>query len=207
MTAAIFGLLGVIVGGVLSGLISWRIERSRERREARAAARLVGVELGRARGGFVSYAILRGAKVPYERAFPQLVSVLGDDAWRQHSGVLARTLDPPAWRTVANAFGHITFLLSPGPVDFKKTRLHSIAPRGGARGLRDQMDSAIVALATFSGDPLPWLLTQEGKTEIGGLAAKIKEALAPDLAPEPPEEYEQQPHPTPAERPPSKASE
>ena len=45
LTAAIFGLLGVIVGGVLNaGAALWQ-ERRRERREARPTARLVMTEL------------------------------------------------------------------------------------------------------------------------------------------------------------------
>lgn len=41
MTAAIFGLLGVIVGGILNGVVSWQVQRVQTRSSARAIARLV----------------------------------------------------------------------------------------------------------------------------------------------------------------------
>jgi hypothetical protein len=41
VTAAIFGLLGVVVGGVLSGLITWLLQRGQTRSSARTIARLV----------------------------------------------------------------------------------------------------------------------------------------------------------------------
>jgi len=45
MTAAIFGLLGVLVGGILSGFVSWRLERAREAAAARGVKRLLSNEL------------------------------------------------------------------------------------------------------------------------------------------------------------------
>jgi hypothetical protein len=40
VTAAIFGLVGVVVGGVLSGVVNWLLERKRVTSAARAIARL-----------------------------------------------------------------------------------------------------------------------------------------------------------------------
>ena len=114
MTAAIFGLLGVIVGGVLNGVVTWRIERFRKRQEARAAARLANVELGDARSGFDAYAFRPGPET-----MVRLVSLLADDAWRDHRGVLARVLDPPEWLAVSAAYQQIKFFRSPGD-DFEK---------------------------------------------------------------------------------------
>jgi hypothetical protein len=45
MTAAIFGLVGVVVGAVVTGAVSWLLERRREAAEARAAARLLKSEV------------------------------------------------------------------------------------------------------------------------------------------------------------------
>jgi hypothetical protein len=46
MTAAIFGLLGVIVGGVLNGLVTLLLDGHRRKQELRTAARLVIFEFG-----------------------------------------------------------------------------------------------------------------------------------------------------------------
>jgi hypothetical protein len=45
MTEAIFGLVGVLVGGLLNGAGLWLVERHRSRRAARTAARLLLPEL------------------------------------------------------------------------------------------------------------------------------------------------------------------
>lgn len=41
MTAAVFGLIGVIVGVVLNALVAYTLEKQREKRAVRAAARLL----------------------------------------------------------------------------------------------------------------------------------------------------------------------
>jgi hypothetical protein len=45
MTAAIFGLLGVLVGALVTGFVNYVLERRRELVEARAAARLMRSEV------------------------------------------------------------------------------------------------------------------------------------------------------------------
>lgn len=45
MEAAIFGLLGIVVGAVLNGLQNYSLVRRKERREVRTAARLLLIEL------------------------------------------------------------------------------------------------------------------------------------------------------------------
>jgi hypothetical protein len=47
MTAAIFGLVGVVVGALLQGVISWGMERRREGWAVRKAGRLFSAELQR----------------------------------------------------------------------------------------------------------------------------------------------------------------
>ena len=49
MSAAIFGLLGVIVGAFLNSLLGWQLERRRDRIALKAAARLLDSELKAAR--------------------------------------------------------------------------------------------------------------------------------------------------------------
>jgi hypothetical protein len=152
VTAAIFGLLGVIVGGVLSGLVTWRIERFRERQQARAAARLAHVEIGNARSGFDAYAFRPGPDT-----MAQLVSLLADDVWREQAGVLARVLDPPECLAVSAAYQQIKFFRSPGGDSEKKSLLGSASGDTselamGAMTYRNNMDAAMTALAQYSGD-------------------------------------------------------
>ena len=45
MTDAVFGLLGVLVGGAITGWTTYALERRRERAAARVAARLVREDL------------------------------------------------------------------------------------------------------------------------------------------------------------------
>jgi hypothetical protein len=150
VTAAIFGLLGVIVGGVLSGLVTWRIERLRERQEARAAARLAHVELGDARSGFDAYAFRPGPDT-----MVQLVSLLVDNVWHEQRGVLARVLDPAEWLAVSAAYAQIRWFGSPGD-EAEKTELLDGPEEGplamGAMAYRDNMDAAMTVLAQYSGD-------------------------------------------------------
>jgi hypothetical protein len=45
MTEAIFGLVGVAIGGLLNGGVTWLIERGRLQGDVKVAARLVASEL------------------------------------------------------------------------------------------------------------------------------------------------------------------
>jgi len=49
VTVAIFGLLGVLVGALVTGLVNWLLERSRQKGDAHAAARLLKTEVAAAR--------------------------------------------------------------------------------------------------------------------------------------------------------------
>jgi hypothetical protein len=152
MTAAIFGLLGVIVGGVLNGVVTWRIERFRERQDAKAAARLAHVELGNARSGFDAYAFRPGPDT-----MAQLQEFLTDDVWREHRPLLARVLDPPEWLAVSAAYQQVAFFRLPATRDLSEIKSLLDGPEGGrlamgAMGYRDNMNAAMSVLAEYSGD-------------------------------------------------------
>jgi hypothetical protein len=97
VTAAIFGLLGVIVGGMLNGLIAWRLERDRDRVTSRAAARLVMAELDDA-DSQADFGLGIGDLADWGRP------LLSDKAWRGNSAQLARTLDDETWRFVVASY-------------------------------------------------------------------------------------------------------
>ena len=85
MTAAIFGLLGVIVGAVINGAATALLQRRVERSDQRSAARLVRGELIR------FWALAREAAQRSPEDLPQL----RDNAqilWQSYRAVLARAL-------------------------------------------------------------------------------------------------------------------
>jgi hypothetical protein len=105
MTAAIFGLLGVIVGGVINGVVTAVLQRRSERSDQRSAARLVRSELV----GFHSLA-LEAARRPPEH-LPQLRNA-APVLWQSNRTVLARALTDEHWALVARAYAHVDALLS-----------------------------------------------------------------------------------------------
>lgn len=90
MTAAIFALAGVIVGGLLQGFMADLLERRRARRDARAAARLLHVAM-----------LESSVQLTYtigDDGWPAIIGrQLVPDEWMEHREVLARTLDGGAW--------------------------------------------------------------------------------------------------------------
>jgi len=95
MTAAIFGLLGVVIGALLSGLITLHIESRKERKEAMVAARFVHSELQMFQVDIENW--IRDRYVPED---PDLQT----EAWDQHSLALARGLPGGDWEMVAAGY-------------------------------------------------------------------------------------------------------
>jgi hypothetical protein len=98
VTAAIFGLLGVVVGGVLNGLVGhWQVRRA-ESGEVRAAARLLTSDLV----AIHTYVMeLEGSLAP-ER--PTLTR------WQEFEVLLARTLPLGEWDTIRSGAMSIVML-------------------------------------------------------------------------------------------------
>jgi hypothetical protein len=122
MTAAIFGLLGVIVGGVLTIASDLLRERRSLHTQTQAGARLLSAELS------VQQYILQ------TRADDNPSAPAGDDmpeivAWPEYRDVMARALDQKAWQGVAGAyFNLVLWHFGVGP-----------AASGTAQERRDQM--------------------------------------------------------------------
>lgn len=99
MTAAIFGLLGVVVGALLQGGTAWWLERRRADWSARKAGRLVARDLARCR--FIVQAGADGA-VPWSAVGLELREGLA--RWEAVSDVLAGTMrSDDDWNTIAKA--------------------------------------------------------------------------------------------------------
>src|SRR3954452_15287485 len=99
MTAAIFGLLGVIVGGVINGVVTAALQRRTDRADQRSAARLVRSELV----GYRSLALEATRRPPDH--LPQLQNA-APVLWQSNRTVLARALPNGHWARVARAYAH-----------------------------------------------------------------------------------------------------
>jgi hypothetical protein len=103
VTAAIFGLIGVIIGALITGGTNYVLQVRAERREIRAAARLMLQELTNT-GDAIRYAVKLD-----EREFLQ--SATREDEWKRHHLFLARHLSDEEWDAVALAYGEGTVAL------------------------------------------------------------------------------------------------
>lgn len=95
MTAAIFGLLGVVAGAVLSGLIQWRMERAKAAIQSRAAFRLLAADF------YVAQALIKpvldtGAWGPERIDLPL-------EAFAESRAEIAARLDLADWKKVEGA--------------------------------------------------------------------------------------------------------
>lgn len=95
MTAAIFGFIGVIIGGVLNALVAVVLERRRAERAQRTSARLAAEEI-QSNGQTLWACNETGLWLPM-RNHP-----LRFDTWEAHAEVLAG-LPYADWATVAQA--------------------------------------------------------------------------------------------------------
>lgn len=99
MTAAIFGLVGVIVGGVMQGGASWLMERRREDWAARKAGRLMARAFTRSR--FILRAGQEG-HAPWGMIALEIRESLA--RWPEHADVLAGTIrDDEQWNEIVAA--------------------------------------------------------------------------------------------------------
>jgi hypothetical protein len=97
LTEAIFGLVGVVIGAVITGGGEYIMRRRDERAQVRAAARLAHSELGDAEDklGWAlesgDYDIVKPDDFPAER-------------WRQHEALFARLLTGDEWSTLERGY-------------------------------------------------------------------------------------------------------
>jgi hypothetical protein len=103
VTAAIFGLIGVVIGALITGGTNYVLQVRAERREIRAAARLTLQELTNT-GDAIRIAIRLN-----NREF--LRGSTSEDEWKRHHLFLARHLSDEEWDTVAFAYGEGTVVL------------------------------------------------------------------------------------------------
>ncbi len=100
-TTAIVALVGVVIGALLNGGGQALLERSRARRQVRAAAHLVEVELIQKLGAVTFLQMQRRWFAP-----EQVPGLEGEGAWLEARGALAHT-DTGIWLTVSRVYVHL----------------------------------------------------------------------------------------------------
>ena len=101
MTAAIFGLIGVTLGALITGGTTYGMRRREERADMRAAARLVHSELGRAEGTLdVALGGERPEVVIPPGGFPS-------DEWQRYRDRFARLLTGAEWAVLEDCYNQI----------------------------------------------------------------------------------------------------
>jgi hypothetical protein len=95
MTEAIFGLIGVVIGGLLNGGVSFLVRKRQEKDEARVASRLVQVEIEWNQRN-VEGALEAGT-------WDRIRTSVTTDEWEQHRTVLAAVLKDLEWSSL-NAY-------------------------------------------------------------------------------------------------------
>lgn len=80
MTDAVFGLVGVMLGGVLTGTVTYLLERQRERKRVRAASRLLFDALWDA--------YLTGQSLLMDGTWPGTNPPLNYGVWEEHRDLM-----------------------------------------------------------------------------------------------------------------------
>ena len=96
MTEAIFGLVGVLVGGFLNGGVSWLADRRTRTSEGRVAARLVSSEIQ------LNNIHLRRAIEREQGSY--VSSSVRDSDWEKHRATLALLLEDQAWSCIEHYY-------------------------------------------------------------------------------------------------------
>jgi hypothetical protein len=105
VTAAIFGVAGVIVGALVTGAVTYIFERRRERREARSARLVVRHELEEATKAVED--ALAGKEWP-----PGWQNMRWSQSWSTYRPVLAATMEEQDFAKLARAYLHMELLLA-----------------------------------------------------------------------------------------------
>jgi hypothetical protein len=110
VTAAIFSLIGVVVGVCANTGANLLLERSGKKRKARALTRLVRVELGLALA-FLS-GLIEDANTGQEVEISEhdLDTYLRTDAWSRHQDAIAEHVSRDDWVSLAAAYMSVELL-------------------------------------------------------------------------------------------------
>jgi hypothetical protein len=103
LTEAIFGIVGVLVGGLLTGAVSYWQEREREIRSARAGARLVRHELAK-NYQYMTFAQGRGSLAII------VDTPLSTERFDQQQSMIAARIPVAGWEALSKAYRGVDFV-------------------------------------------------------------------------------------------------
>lgn len=145
MSQALIGLVGVVVGAVLSGGVGYLVARRDERRRARASARLLQAEL-RPVADYLDAVVVGNLELFTGAGRPLLASALGPllemtppRLWAEHQALLAWALGTADWYAIASAYERVD-------------QLRSVAETEGAPDTRDAYSGDVVELVSVAID-------------------------------------------------------
>ncbi|HYI67457.1 MAG TPA: hypothetical protein VEW95_11075 [Candidatus Limnocylindrales bacterium] len=101
MTEAIFGLIGVVVGGLLTAGMTWLMARRAEQASLRTGARLARSEI------YESMRVIQ-EWLGLNHVFPEWWEE--PTTWHEQRGVLAARLPADAWKLVDGAFARLRYV-------------------------------------------------------------------------------------------------
>jgi hypothetical protein len=158
MGQAVIGLIGVIVGALISGTGTFLLARRQEARQARAAARLLEVEL---RAVAADLHLLRES-LQASDSHGDLRSGLRlppQPAWTEHKPLLAAVLTASEWYAVAAAYESIDSLRAASSKDelfIKGGRdVFHEAVRELLLDLAEKVQAGAAAVSRLAGNPQP----------------------------------------------------
>jgi hypothetical protein len=147
MTEAVFGLIGVVVGAIVTGGFEWFFTRRRERASARTGARLIQLELQDRVQVIDQWVSIRRVEPLWWKPREQ---------WSIQSPVLAATLNGPQWEAVSRAYQEFEdtdgWIAEVERVDNPERRAERFTlPEGTVlmRSISDRSDLARVAIASL----------------------------------------------------------
>lgn len=140
-----------MVGAISTGVVQWAIARRLARAEARAAARLINIELRRSAEIVRYWLEMNSWWWPYWES-PR--------AWSKHQSTLALSLRGNAWSAVEHAYARLDhigrstdLLVNAGSKDYDSLMLKD-DERAQLKADADDLDRAVAALARFTRDRL-----------------------------------------------------
>jgi hypothetical protein len=158
MGSAVVGLVGVIVGALLSGSTAFLMARRGEAQQARAAARLLEAELRSVAGNL--HLLIASLKVTDNYAdLRELLRLPPQTAWDGHKPLLAATLGATEWYAVAAAYESIDTLRAASATDGlfldEGRRVVHTAIRDLLVDLANNVQAGAAALSRLAGNPHP----------------------------------------------------
>jgi hypothetical protein len=145
MTEAIFGLVGVVIGGLLNGGVTMLTERSRRRASAKTAARIVIGEVGDNE---------LAIKLALEEGRWAFIKTAVDlTAATEHRATLAATLKDPAWLAFDSYYAKTRELVKLAELSSNRRRFEDDEGRELGEHLSSYSKAAVDGMRRLAGYP------------------------------------------------------